>query len=108
MTDKTPNYSDEMVVRLHEVYDGEADEATRDAQVAQLAGEAGRSAGSVRAKLSSEGVYVAKAKAPSGKNTVRKSALVSGIAGKLGVTEVAVESLEKATKSALTLLYASL
>ena len=34
MTDKVVNYTDEMVHRLHSGYDGSADEATRDAQVA--------------------------------------------------------------------------
>ena len=102
MSEKNVNYTDEMVARLHEVYDGEASEKDRDAQVAQLAEELGKSPASVRAKLTREGVYVAKSKAPAGKAGVRKADLVTAIAEKLGVDEDVVGSLEKATKNALT------
>ena len=57
MTDKTVNYTDEAVARLHEVYDGEATDESKRAQVAQLAQELGKSEGSVRAKLVREGIY---------------------------------------------------
>lgn len=104
MSEKAPNYTDEAVARLHEVYDGEADEEIRVEQVAQLAEELGKSAQSIRAKLTREGIYVSKAKAPAGKAGVLKSALVSVIAGKLGVEEDVVGSLEKANKSVLVLI----
>lgn len=102
------NYSDEAVARLAEVYDGEADEAQRDAQVAQLAEELGKSAASIRAKLTREGLYVPKAKAPKGKNTVRKAELVAAIAKLLGEDEDVVGSLEKATKLTLAKVYRAL
>jgi hypothetical protein len=101
MTEKVVNYTDEMVEALHAGYDGTADEATRDAQVAALADEVGRSAASVRAKLTREGIYVPKAKAPAGKATIRKAQLVTAIARELEVDEDVVGSLEKATKVAL-------
>lgn len=108
MTDKVVNYTDEMTSRLHEVYDGEAVEEVRVAQVAQLADELGKSAASVRAKLTREGLYVPKAKVPAGKVTVRKAQLVTAIAGKLEVDEDIVGSLEKATKNALLRVLAAL
>lgn len=102
MTEKTVNYTDEMVARLHAVYDGEADVETRDAQIAQLADEVGKSAASVRAKLTSEGIYVPKGKAEGKTKGVRKAHLVTAIAKELEVDEDVVGSLEKATKVALT------
>ena len=101
MAEKVVNYSESMVDRLHAVYDGEADEAIRDQQVAQLAEELGKSPASIRAKLTREGIYVPKAKAPAGKATIRKADLVSVIAEKLDVNVEVVESLEKATKATL-------
>lgn len=103
MTDKTPNYTEEMVARLHEVYDGDADVETRDEQIAQLADELGKSAASIRAKLTREGVYVPKGKV-AGKASIKKADLVAEIAGKLGVLEDVVGSLEKATKKSLELI----
>ena len=101
MSEKVVNYTDEMVARLHEVYDGTADEEVRDAQVAQLAEELGKSAQSIRAKLTREKLYVPKAKVPAGKNTVRKAALVAAIADELGMDHDAAGSLEKVTKVVL-------
>lgn len=101
MAEKVINYSPEMVARLHEVYDGEASEDERDVAVAQLAEELGKSAPSVRMKLTNEGIYVAKTKAPAGKNTVRKSELVQKIADAIDMDVDAAGSLEKATKAVL-------
>lgn len=108
MTVKVVNYTDEMVARMKEVYDGSASDADRKAQVAALAAELGKSEASVRAKLTSEGVYVPYSKAPAGKNTVRKATLVAAIAAQLDVAEEVVESLEKANKVALALIYKAL
>ena len=108
MTAKVVNYTDEMVARLHEVYDGSANDEARKAQVAELAAELGKSEASVRAKLTTEGVYVPYSKAPAGKNTVRKAALVAAIADKLNVHVETVESLEKANKVALAMIYKAL
>jgi hypothetical protein len=101
MTEKTVNYTEAMVARLHEVYDGSSSENERDEQVAALAAELDRSPASIRAKLTREGIYVPKAKAPAGKNVVRKADLVRYIAAQLNVHVEVVESLEKANKSAL-------
>ena len=101
MTEKVVNYTDEMVTRLHEVYDGEASVDERKAQVARLAEELGKSAASIRAKLTREGLYVPIGK-PEGKTGgVRKAHLVTAIANELDVDEDVVGSLEKATKVAL-------
>ena len=108
MSDKVVNYTDEMVARLHEVYDGEASEAERDAQVAALAQELGKSAASIRAKLGSEGIYVPKTKAPKGKNTVRKAELVAKVAAELDMDVDAAGSLEKVTKAVLVKLIEAL
>ena len=104
MNDKNVNYTAEMVKRLHEVYDGEAPEADRDEQVKALADELGKSPASIRAKLTREGIYVPKAKAPKGKRSITKAQLVAVIAHKLEVDEEKVESLEKANKNVLTLV----
>lgn len=108
MTRKVVNYTDAMVARLHEGYDGSASDEVRRAQVAELAAELGKSEASIRAKLTSEGIYTPYAKAPAGKNSVRKAALVNAIAIQLGVHVEAVESLEKANKVALAMIYKAL
>lgn len=104
MTEKTVNYTDEMVARLREVYDGSADEATRDEQVKALADELSKSAASIRAKLTREGIYVPKAKVEKGKAGVSKAEMVKAIALAFGVDEEKVESLEKANKTALRVI----
>ena len=104
MSDKVTNYSDEQVARLIAVYDPSSTEAERTDQIAQLADEVGKSAASVRAKLTYEGVYVPKAKVPAGKNIVRKADLVQQIADQLDVDVDIIGSLEKATKNVLVRL----
>jgi hypothetical protein len=101
MTEKAPNYTEEMVARLNAVYDGEADEDSRRQQVEDLAVELNRKPASIRAKLASEGLYVPYAKAPAKAPTVRKADLVHAIAKAMKVDEDVIGSLEKATKVAL-------
>ena len=108
MPAKVVNYTPEMVARLHAVYDGSATEAERDAQIAALADELGKSPASIRAKLTHEGIYVPKAKAPAGKASVKKAVIVAAIAEKLGVHVEVVESLEKANKTALARVFNAL
>ncbi len=74
--------------------------------VEQIAVSIGKSVRSVVAKLSREGVYVAKAKPTQAKSGVTKSDLVAKIAEKLGVEADKLVSLEKATKEALEILAA--
>ena len=108
MAEQKVNYTDNMVARLHEVYDGEAAEEVRDAQVAQLAEELDRSPASIRAKLTREQIYVPKSKAPAGKASVTKAQLVTQIAEAMEVDEDVIGSLEKATKVTLNKVLAAL
>lgn len=71
--------------------------------VEAIATAVGKSARSVIAKLSREGVYQAKAKA-SASERVTKAQLIDLIAARLGVPAEKLESLEKATKEALALV----
>ena len=108
MSDPKVNYTDEAVARLNEVYDGNDTEDKRDAQVAQLAQELGKSAASIRVKLTRERLYVPKAKAPAGKATIRKAQLVTAIAQLMNEDEDVIGSLEKATKVTLYKVYSAL
>ena len=102
------NYTDEMVARLREVYDPSADEDAREIQILALSEELGKNIRSIRAKLTREGVYVAKAAKAKADKLPTKAELVTQIATALEVQEEAVESLEKATKAALLRIVASL
>lgn len=97
MTEKTVNYTPEMVASLVEGYKA-------GTSVEALALEFGKSVRSIVAKLSREGVYVAKGKATSGEKAVTKVILIAKIAEKLGVEAEKLASLEKATKEALEIL----
>jgi hypothetical protein len=101
MTDKVVNYTDEMVARLHEVYDPQASDEVRQEQVKELAEELGRVPASIRAKLVREKLYVPLTKAPAKPKTPSKAVIVGVIAERLGVDEDVVGSLEKATKNTL-------
>lgn len=108
-TVKVENYTPAMLKRMREVYDPNADQETRDSQVAQLAGELGKTTRSVIAKLSREGVYKAKEyRTKRGEKPVSKAALVAGIAALLDVDEDVAGSLEKATKPILTRVFQKL
>lgn len=86
-------------------------EMTMDVVNAYMAGETveviaqriDRTVRSVVAKLSREGVYVAKTKAK-GTQGPRKAELITEIAHSIGTNEELIESLEKATKEALELI----
>ena len=95
-TVKTPNYTPEQTAAL-------VAEFNAGASVEALAEMFGKTTRSIVAKLSREGVYVAKAKAK-GEARVKKEALVAQIANLIGADEEAVDSLEKATAGALTLV----
>lgn len=108
MTEKTVNYSDEAVARLHEVYDGSASDEDKRAQVKALADELGKNEASIRAKLVREKIYVPYAKVEAGKAGVRKAELVQAIADKIDADVDVIGSLEKATKVALSRVLAAL
>jgi transposase-like protein len=95
-TATTQNYTPEMTTQIVEAY-------TSGQTVEQIATETGKSTRSIVAKLSREGVYVAKTKAK-GTQTVRKAELITEIAYAIGTNEELIESLEKATKEALELI----
>lgn len=95
-SEKIVSYTPEQTVALVEGYKA-------GTSVETLAEAVGKSVRSVIAKLSKEGVYVAKAKA-SGSTRVTKAMLVAMIAAKVGASEEALESLEKATHEALELV----
>ena len=97
MSAKVANYTVEQVATIVEGYKaGTAVEA--------LAVQVGKSVRSVVAKLSREGVYVSKDKAPGAAKAVTKADLVAKIAEKFGVEAEKLASLEKATKEALEIL----
>lgn len=97
---KVVNYTPEMEARIREVYNGEATEAERKAQVAELAEEFGKKNSSVIGKMVRMGIYVPMSvkKANAGES---KSDLVGEIANFIGVDSDLIGSLEKATKVAL-------
>jgi uncharacterized protein (DUF2164 family) len=98
MTISATNYSAEQTELMIENY-------THGFTVEAIATEMGKSVRSVIAKLSKEGVYVAKSKvAKANSPTLRKAQLIELIAAKVGATQESLESLEKATKEALEIL----
>jgi hypothetical protein len=97
---KVANYTPEQTERLKTGY---AEGVTVEA----LAAEMGKTARSVIAKLSKEGVYKAKAK-EAGKREMLKAEMVAEIAKEIGSTEEQIESLEKATGPALMLVLKAL
>jgi hypothetical protein len=109
MATKKVNYTPEQTRELVAAYDACETQEQREQCVADFAEDFGKSAQSIRAKLTSEGVYVAKAyKTKKGEKPESKAAIVAGIAAILGCPEETVESLEKANKTALTLIRGTL
>jgi hypothetical protein len=101
MTKATPqNYTPEQTVELVTGYQS-------GKTVEQLAETLGKTVRSVVAKLSREGVYVAKTKA-TGQHRVKKAELVDKLALACGVAAEVFESLEKANHEVLERLVAEL
>lgn len=94
--EKVVNYTAEQTAQVLEMYQA-------GTAVEQIATAMGRSARSVIAKLSREGVYQSKSKAKAG-TRVTKAMLVAKIAEAVGVEAVKLESLEKASHEALELV----
>ena len=100
MTAQTQNYTDAQTVEVVTRYQaGEAVEA--------IAESVGKTVRSVVAKLSREGVYVAKTKTK-GAARVKKADLVDKLAVTCGVAPEVFESLEKANHEVLEALVARL
>ncbi len=101
MTKTTPqNYTPEQTAELVTGYQA-------GKTVEQLAETLGKTVRSVVAKLSREGVYVAKTRA-TGQARVKKSELVDRLAQACGVAPEVFESLEKANHDVLEALVAEL
>ena len=106
---KKANYTEAQTSELVEDYAAEDSQEGRDKVVAQFAALYGKNAASIRAKLTSEGVYVAKTyKTKKGAKPESKALIVSDIARFLGVSGEVMESLEKANKKALELVRGTL
>ena len=109
MATKKVNYTPEQTAMLVDAYQMCDSQEERDKVVAHYAAEFGKASQSIRAKLVSEGVYVAKTyKTKKGEKPESKAAIVAGIASVLGVDQERVESLEKANKVALNLVRTTL
>ena len=91
---KVVNYTAEQTAQLVTGYTVEG------RTVEALAEAMGKTVRSVVAKLSKEGVYKSKAK-EAGKRVMLKSEMLAELAQLVGASEEALESLEKATGSAL-------
>ena len=102
MTEKTVNYTPEQTVAMVADYvDG--------VSVETIAQGLGKSVRSVVAKLSREKVYVAKVYvSKTGEKPVRKDAHADAIGAVLKLTEAETESLTKANKTALEIIFAAL
>lgn len=94
--EKIVNYTPEQTAEMVEAYKANPTQAT----VETLATKLGKTARSVVAKLSKEGVYKAKER-EAGKREMLKADMVAEIAKLLGKNEEVLESLEKATGPAL-------
>ena len=109
MATKKVNYTAEQTAELVAAYEAADSQEQRETVVSEFAESFGKAKQSIRAKLVSEGVYVAKEyKTKKGDKPESKAAIVADIAREMGVNEETVESLEKANKAALTLVRGTL
>lgn len=99
-------YTPEVTAELVQKYSAAESAEARNEVVETYAEKLEVKVASVRAKLVREGVYV-KAERER-KSTATKSELVAHLAEALGESEETLESLEKATKGALTKVLAGL
>ena len=103
-SEKTVNYTEAQTAELVEAYKASATEAT----VAAFAAKFGKTTRSIVAKLSREGVYVAKtAKAEAVAKAATKADLVKALEDAFDLAEGTLESLEKGSKAALEALVAA-
>ena len=96
------NYTPEMTQEMVSAYVLEPTKATVEA----LATQFGKTARSVVAKLSREGVYVKATPVKNVEKRVTKAEQIEALATKMGVPSEKLESLEKATFATLALLTA--
>lgn len=104
-TVKVPNYTDEQTAELRAAYVANPVKDT----VEMFAAKFGKSARSIVAKLSKEGVYKkAEYVSKTGEKPVKKDAHAEAIGKVLNLTENDVDSLTKANKSALVAIFKAL
>lgn len=104
-TAKTVNYTPEQTAKMVADYKASPTAET----VAALASEMGKTVRSVVAKLSREGVYVAKEyKTKQGEKPVKKDSMADAIGAVLRLTEAETDSLAKANKTALAKIFEAL
>lgn len=96
------NYTPEMTSEIVSAYVAEPTKETVEA----LATQFGKTARSIVAKLSREGVYVKAAPVKNVEKRVTKAEQIEALAEKLGVPSEKLESLEKATFATLALITA--
>lgn len=101
-SEKTVNYTAEMTTKLVDAYkSGES--------VEKLAEMFGKTARSIIAKLSREGVYVKKEyKTKTGETPIKKDVTADAIGAILSLSEGEIDSLTKANKTALKKIFAAL
>lgn len=100
---KAMNYTESQVETLKAMYKGEDNAA----EVAEISKVTGKTPASVRAKLTSLGIYVPKEKAAK-KAHVTKRAVVDEIAAIAGLEDFEADGLEKATAQSLNKVLAAL
>lgn len=100
------NYTAEMTLDLVQAYELAETQDERDAVVAEFAEKFEKTVASIRAKLVREKVYVKATRETKGR--VLKDELVAAIAKLTNAEEEEMESLSKATKEALTIVYGRL
>jgi hypothetical protein len=100
---KTVNYTDAQTTEMVDLYTDVAGESqeVRDAMVLELATELKKSERSIRAKLSREGVYVAKVTKSkvTGEVAAKKIEMANTLIELSGVTKVSAENVAKMNKT---------
>ena len=102
---KTVTYTQEQTAELRDAYLADSSRATVDACAAKFS----KSVRSIVAKLSREGVYKKKEyTTKNGEKVVKKDAHADAIGAILGLPENDIESLTKANKNALRVIFEAL
>lgn len=102
MAEKVVNYTPEMTVKILEAY-------SKGESVESIAESMGKTARSVIAKLSREGVYKKKEYvSKTGEKPVKKDVHADAIGAILRLSEGEIDSLTKANKSALAKIFEAL
>ena len=106
-TEKTVNYSDEIVAKMVSTYQaagndvGPDGDKKRQAAMLEIQSFTGKSLPSIRSKLGQLGIYIAKTQPKKKSDRVKKSDLIDQIAKGEGKSDSFFDSLENANKSVL-------